>query len=39
MSLERAHSAIRAGMESGDARPGNAVLCAGVGGEFGTIAA
>ncbi len=31
MSLEQAHGAIRAGMEIGDALPGNAVLCAGVG--------
>ncbi|OYY64718.1 MAG: nicotinate-nucleotide--dimethylbenzimidazole phosphoribosyltransferase [Burkholderiales bacterium 28-67-8] len=31
MSLEQAHGAIRAGMEIGDALPGNAVLCAGIG--------
>jgi nicotinate-nucleotide--dimethylbenzimidazole phosphoribosyltransferase len=31
MSTERAHAAIRAGMEIGDALRGNAVACAGVG--------
>lgn len=31
MSLDQAHSAIRAGMEIADALPGNAVVCAGVG--------
>lgn len=31
MSLERAQAAIRAGMEIGDALPGNAVACAGIG--------
>ncbi len=31
MSLDQAHAAIRAGMEIGDALPGNAVACAGIG--------
>jgi nicotinate-nucleotide--dimethylbenzimidazole phosphoribosyltransferase len=31
MSLDQAHAAIRAGMEIGDALPGNVVICAGVG--------
>jgi nicotinate-nucleotide--dimethylbenzimidazole phosphoribosyltransferase len=31
MSLDQAHAAIRAGMEIGDAMPGNVVVCAGVG--------
>jgi nicotinate-nucleotide--dimethylbenzimidazole phosphoribosyltransferase len=31
MSLDQAHAAIRAGMEIGDALPGNVVACAGVG--------
>ena len=31
MSLDQAHAAIRAGMEIGDALPGNAVICSGVG--------
>ena len=31
MSLEQAHAAIRAGMEIGDALPGNVVACAGLG--------
>jgi nicotinate-nucleotide--dimethylbenzimidazole phosphoribosyltransferase len=31
MSLDQAHAAIRAGMEIGDALPGNAVICAGIG--------
>jgi nicotinate-nucleotide--dimethylbenzimidazole phosphoribosyltransferase len=31
MSLDQAHAAIRAGMEIGDALPGNVVVCAGVG--------
>lgn len=31
MSLDQAHAAIRAGMEIGDALPGNVVACAGIG--------
>lgn len=31
MSLDQAHAAIRAGMEIGDALPGNVVACAGLG--------
>jgi nicotinate-nucleotide--dimethylbenzimidazole phosphoribosyltransferase len=31
MSVDQAHAAIRAGMEIGDALPGNAVVCAGLG--------
>jgi len=31
MSIEQAHAAIRAGMEIGDALPGNVVACAGLG--------
>jgi len=31
MSIEQAHAAIRAGMEIGDALPGNVVTCAGLG--------
>lgn len=31
MSLDQAHAAIRAGMEFGDALPGNVVACAGIG--------
>ena len=31
MSLEQAHAAIRAGIEIGDALPGNLVACAGIG--------
>ncbi len=31
MSLDQAHAAIRAGMEIGDALPGNALACAGIG--------
>ena len=31
MTVEQAHAAIRAGMEIGDALPGNAVACAGLG--------
>lgn len=31
MSLEQAHAAIRAGMEIGDALPGNVLVCAGMG--------
>ncbi len=31
MSLDQAHAAIRAGMEIGDALPGNVIACAGIG--------
>jgi nicotinate-nucleotide--dimethylbenzimidazole phosphoribosyltransferase len=31
MSLDQAHAAVRAGMEIGDALPGNAMVCAGMG--------